>query len=415
MDYNIEGAVSGKSIASQKVYRFTPPLRIVTRYYKRTTKSTNMNNEKWNEICFLLSENIKKDISENSFEQNVIQALRVLDWKQFSGDYEIRPSYQIGAANRITPDFVIKSSDNHKLFVIEIKQPNIPLTSTFQQQLFSYMRQLKLEYGILIGQAIQIFYDGPLVNQEDPVLLDTIRFERNSEKGDNFVKLFSKESFNFDLLNEYTLQSLKKINRRQDFKLLLNTISSEDFKENIFSLIKQEFISEYDGELIDSALNELNIEITIKNKFGVNNSEQTRHFQHIESSFSNAISPVLSGSSRQVVSSNDRDYTKYIFHGQTLGKNRLVLAVLKDYVENNPGTTFSQLKAKFPDSLQGSETFTTENEANQKRDRRNFIRPNELISLIDTTTAVSTQWGLGNITRFIDHCKQMNIDIKVIQ
>jgi hypothetical protein len=374
-----------------------------------------MNNEKWNEICFLLSENVKKDISENSFEQNVIQALRVLDWKQFSGDYEIRPSYQIGAANRITPDFVIKSSDNHKLFVIEIKQPNIPLTSTFQQQLFSYMRQLKLEYGILIGQAIQIFYDGPLAQQEDPVLLDTIRFKRDSEKGENFVELFSKGSFNFDLLNEYTLQSLKKINRRQDFKLLLNKISSEDFKENVFNLIKQEFISEYDGELIDSVLNELNIEISIKNKFGENNSGQTSHFQSNESNFGNTILPIEPSSSRQILSSSDRDYTKYFFNGQTFGKNRLVLAVIKEYVHNNPGITFSQLKVTFPDSLQGSETFTTETEAKQKRDRRNFIRPDELISLIDTTIAVSTQWGLGNVTRFIDHCKRLNIDIKINQ
>lgn len=373
-----------------------------------------MNNDKWNEICFLLSENVKKDISENSFEQNVIQALRVLDWKQFSGDYEIRPSYQIGAANRITPDFVIKSSDNHKLFVIEVKQPNIPLTSTFQQQLFSYMRQLKLEYGILIGQAIQIFYDGPLAQQDDPVLLDTIRFERNSEKGENFIELFSKGSFNFDLLNEYALQSLKKINRRQDFKLLLNKISSEDFKENIFNLIKQEFISEYDGELIDSVLNELNIEISIKNKFGETISGQAFQIQTNKSNFGNAILPIEPSLSRQMISSNDRDYTKYLFNGQTLGKNRLVLAVIKQFVENNPGITFSQLKATFPDSLQRSETFTTETEAKQKRDRRNFIRPDELISLLDTTIAVSTQWGLGNVTRFIDHCKRMNIEIKLI-
>ena len=374
-----------------------------------------MNNEKWNEICFLLSENVKKDISENSYEQNVVQALRVLDWKQFSGDYEIRPSYQFGASNRITPDFVIKTSDNHKIFVIEIKQPNIPLTSTFQQQLFSYMRQLKLEYGILIGQAIQIFYDGPLVQQEDPVLLDTIRFERNNVKGENFVKLFTKESYNSDSLKEYTLQSIKKINRRQDFKLLLNRILSKDFNENVFSLIKQDFLSEYDGELIDAVLNELKIEITIKNKFGDNNSSLKSHLQPKESNFINTFLPIESNASGQILSSNDRDYTKYFFNGQTLGKNRLVLAVIKEYVMNNPGTTFSQLKVKFPDRLQGRETFATENEAKQKRDRRNFIRTDELISLIDTTIAVSTQWGIENITRFIDHCKLINIDIKAIQ
>jgi len=245
-----------------------------------------MNNDKWNEICFLLSENIKSDISENSFEQNVIQALRVLGWKQFSGDFEIRPSYQIGAANRITPDFVIKSSDNHKLFVIEIKQPNIPLTSTFQQQLFSYMRQLKLEYGILIGQGIQIFYDGNLAEQEDPVLLETIRFEKNSEKGENFVQIFSKENFNTELLKEFTLNALKKINRKEEFKRLKNKILSDNYKDKLNELIKQDFISEYDGELIASVLTELRIEIIEKN-IPINNSKtqikqysQPKEFNH---------------------------------------------------------------------------------------------------------------------------------------
>lgn len=65
-----------------------------------------MDKEKWNEICFLLSDNIKTDINENDFEQNVIQALRVLEWKEFLGYIQIRPSFQIGASNRIMPDFI---------------------------------------------------------------------------------------------------------------------------------------------------------------------------------------------------------------------------------------------------------------------------------------------------------------------
>jgi len=111
----------------------------------------------------------------------------------------------------------------------------------------------------------------------------------------------------------------------------------------------------------------------------------------------------------------NKDYTKYAFNGQKFGKSRLVLAVIKDFVEKNPTITYSQLKAKFPDSLQGRETFTTETEAKQKRDRRNFTEPDELIALVDETIAVSTQWGLANINPFIDHCRKMNIDIKPTQ
>ena len=231
-----------------------------------------MNNEKWNEICFLLSDNIRTGISESDFEQCAIQALRVLGWKEYSGDIEIRPSFQVGAANRITPDFVIKSSDNRKLFVIEIKQPNIPFNSKFQQQLFSYMRQLKLEFGILIGQGIQVFYDGDLAKQEDPILLETINFTKNNEKGLKLVELFAKESFNQESLKSFMLNVLKKINRREEHQNLTKKMLSERFQEKIVELIKQDFLNEYDGELIESVLNELKIEIKQKQS-GITKSE----------------------------------------------------------------------------------------------------------------------------------------------
>ncbi|MGJ8739215.1 type I restriction enzyme HsdR N-terminal domain-containing protein, partial [Zobellia laminariae] len=225
-----------------------------------------MNNEKWNEICFLLSTNIKNDISESDFEQNVIQALRVLNWKEFTGDIQIRPSFPIGAANRIMPDFVINSSDKKNLFVIEIKQPSIPLNTKFQQQLFSYMRQLKLQYGILIGQVIQVFYDGDLTNHEDPVLLETIDFSTENLKGHKFVELFSKENFSDDLLQSFTLNSLKKINRKEDQKTLFQKITSTAYKAEILELIKQDFLNKYDAELIENVLKDISIDITSKNQ-----------------------------------------------------------------------------------------------------------------------------------------------------
>ena len=113
--------------------------------------------------------------------------------------------------------------------------------------------------------------------------------------------------------------------------------------------------------------------------------------------------------------SSGKDYTKYIFNGNKYGKNRLVWAIVKDYVNNNPTITYEELQVVFPNSLQGIETFTTETEAKQKKDRRNFIKKNELITISNATIAVSTQWGIVNIEPFINHCKGMNIDIKKTQ
>ncbi|MDT0685916.1 type I restriction enzyme HsdR N-terminal domain-containing protein [Autumnicola psychrophila] len=225
-----------------------------------------MNKDKWNEFCFLLSDNVKADISENAFEQKVIQALMVLNWKQYSGDLEVRSTFQVGAANKITPDFIVRSPEGQRLFVIEIKQPAIPFNSSFQQQLFSYMRFLRLEYGVLIGQGIQIFYDGKLSNQEDPVLLETINFEKDNEKGEKFVELFSKENFGSENLVAFTKKALKKINRKEDAKELNEKILALDFKKKLRELIKQNFIGEYDAEVIDTVLEEIRFDITTVNK-----------------------------------------------------------------------------------------------------------------------------------------------------
>ena len=223
-----------------------------------------MNKEKWNEICYLLSEkNFPSDLSETDFGQKVIQALRILDWKEYKGEIEKEHSLQFGSVNKLRPDFIIKL-DNSRLFVIEIKLPSIPINSTFQRQLFSYMRQLKLDYGILIGQAIQIFYDGNLISQDDPILLETIQFTEDSEKGQKFVELFSKESYSTELLKSFTLNALKKINRKEEHKKLTEKILSESYQEKIAELIKQDFLSEYDGELIESVLKELKVEIKSK-------------------------------------------------------------------------------------------------------------------------------------------------------
>lgn len=112
-----------------------------------------------------------------------------------------------------------------------------------------------------------------------------------------------------------------------------------------------------------------------------------------------------------------KDYTKYIYNGKTLAKNRLVLEVIKVYVESNPNISYSKLAEQFPHKLQGSETFTTIEDALAKKTTRNFIQPQDQIKLGEgTVIAVSNQWGLdskgkGNLKNFLDRCAELGIEI----
>ena len=290
-----------------------------------------MYKEKWNEICFLLSENIKSDISENEFEQNVIRALEALNWREFSGDINIRPSIPIGASGYIIPDFVIKTPEDKNLFVIEIKQPSIPLSTNFQQQLFSYMRQLKLEYGLLIGQVIQLFYDGDLSNRDAPVILDTFEFKRDSAKGHKFVELFLKDKFSHESLQAFTINSLKRINRKADERKLHNKVLSDDYKTEVVELIKQDLLKEYDSELIDNVLQDISLTIASTKKI---KTEAPIIQQHVARQTSDAPS--------------EKDYTKYSFNGKSnLGKGKFVLEIVREYLKRYQ-STYSELKEAFP-------------------------------------------------------------------
>lgn len=362
-----------------------------------------MNNEKWNEIYFYLSENIQADISESEFEKNVIQALRVLDWKEFLGDIQIRPSFQIGASNRLMPDFIINSAEKRNLFVIEIKQPSIPLNTNFQQQLFSYMRQLRLQYGVLIGQVIQIFYDGDLTDHDEPVLLETIEFEKDSLKGQKFVELFSKENFSYESLKSFTLNSLNKIKRKADQKKLHQKIVSSDYELEILQLIKQDFLKKYDAELIDNVLQEISINITSKNLTEIEKPKfQTNVWEKLETT-------------------STRDKTKYIINGtgKQLPKNRFVLELVKTYLKERP-TDFETLKNVFRDEYQGSTGVINKldfvkNKYANKSNKRHFTGNDEiLLSKDNIQFVVSTEWGKDNVNKIVNLGRNEGFEIQEV-
>ncbi|MFN4000475.1 hypothetical protein [Algoriphagus sp.] len=123
------------------------------------------------------------------------------------------------------------------------------------------MRQFKLPFGILIGPEIQVFYDGPLNEQENAMLIGRIKFEKDSKDGEEFVSLFSKESFSHDALHGFAAEFLKKNHQKTKIEELVKRITSDDFQDQTKELIKQHLIQEIDSEVIDAALEKVKIEI----------------------------------------------------------------------------------------------------------------------------------------------------------
>jgi len=114
-----------------------------------------------------------------------------------------------------------------------------------------------------------------------------------------------------------------------------------------------------------------------------------------------------------------RDFSLFEFRGQSYNKGRLVNRVLKTYIEQHPELTYAELEKTFPKKLQGksSGVFTTKEDAFEIYERtghkRYYIKPEELISLKDTTIATCNQWGIHNIKPFLDYVNSMDWNHKI--
>ena len=117
------------------------------------------------------------------------------------------------------------------------------------------------------------------------------------------------------------------------------------------------------------------------------------------------------------VKPQQRDKTRYMFNGNVYLKNRLVLAIVKDYVSNNPTITSGELKMIFDKSLQGSiGVVEYESVAKQRGDYqvRFFARGDEIIKLKDGNMLVCSQWGILNIPNFIKRAEQLGYTIEKV-
>ncbi len=123
---------------------------------------------------------------------------------------------------------------------------------------------------------------------------------------------------------------------------------------------------------------------------------------------------------RREARKSSKDYTRYLFDNREFNKRRLVLAVIKKWVDENSPKLFTDLLSTFPQSLHGNNLFVTEQEANeivsrQNGKRRHFIESEDIICFSDGTRyAVSNQWGKDNLDDFINHSKNLGFQIEEI-
>ena len=207
--------------------------------------------EKWNDIVKIYKDN--KNLPEEKFQ--VLWELIFAEhfgYSRLNGDIDVHRKMHIGSMDRVVPDLILRKNSKD-LFLVELKRPNFSISDAYEQQLFSYLKQIKCDIGILVCDKIYIYHYDYLKDDKEQ-LNYSIEIKEDNNDGVKFLELFSKESF----LRENIIQFIWKKNE-ENLKLKeVQQQLTEDFVNNI---VFNYFSKLYGEEVVTKAMLGYKIEV----------------------------------------------------------------------------------------------------------------------------------------------------------
>ena len=206
--------------------------------------------EKWNYFVYDLCEAQKKDVDEDSFHALIETQLQHLGWAKYKGEICHKQNIHLGNSNSIEPDILIQR-DGEDEFVIEVKRPSHKQIKKDVDQLLSYMRILKLNVGIYIGNSIEVFYDMP--SSKEAVSVMKVPLEIDSKLGAKFVEQFDKENFSQESIVGFCEERLQEIQRQNSLNEIKESLIA-DAQTQISESLRPYLLDKYGGSFSEEEI-----------------------------------------------------------------------------------------------------------------------------------------------------------------
>lgn len=215
--------------------------------------SSNANTRRiWEEIAFIIDKYRKDGAPEREFQIEMENAFEKLGWSRRLGEVIAQYTIPVGSAHSVRPDLII-AKEGTPIFVVELKKPSSGATPRNADQLFSYMRLLKLNVGLLISDVVQLYYDDPS-NADNPRLVESIPARSDCEEGPILFDLLMKDGFAKSSLNAYIAETLSQQTTLTQVQYLRSRLLSEQGATLVNETLTDFFHSEAAKDVIHDAL-----------------------------------------------------------------------------------------------------------------------------------------------------------------
>lgn len=216
---------------------------------RESEKSKMTSKDKWNRIVEYYNKYLN---SPEQTIQSVWESIfaELLGYSRLEGEIERHRKIPIGSTERVISDIII-SDGNTDLFVVELKQHNLPISNGMELQLLSYLKQLRNNTGLLICNKIYIF-DYDYSKRDDEQNRAIIEFKQDNPDGIKFIDLFSKATYEKSAIKEFIKHKVESI---MNIKLIRKELSPN----LVLNLLRAYFADKYSEAEFEQAIKEYNI------------------------------------------------------------------------------------------------------------------------------------------------------------
>ena len=181
-----------------------------------------------------------------------------MGWSRRQGEVVTQKHISVGSNQTLIPDITIESN-NKVLFVVELKHPNESVEK-HKKQLISYMRQLKLRFGVLLGDKFQLYYDDTTEDGTEAQKVFEAAFTENNPEAEELLSLLTKEQFGKDKLLVFAEKQLEKIQESEVMNEIREYVGEQ--LSHLQDKLYKELQEEYDSKLVKKVFEHLDIAIS---------------------------------------------------------------------------------------------------------------------------------------------------------
>lgn len=372
----------------------------------------------WNEISYYLLKCKERNSLEKDYENTIVHCLTLLGWKQSLGDINTQCPVQVGHETKLAD--IVVSSEGVEHFVIEVKRPGHIISSKDEQQLFSYMRVRKFQFGLYIGEDIRLYYDDSTSAEiTEPAFI--VDITKDNSDGESLVELLSKGSFDVERLREFCIRkkeealkaSMKEQIINEEIIKLLNDTEGAFFK----NLYREYCITKgMDDDFSERVLEKISFKVS---PYSVN-----AECNSVLSEFNiEQVRKERSDKGIRRAPYQPKTVKKFSFNGsQALGCSRLALTIVKQFIKDNPNCTYIEIQRALPAWAKLRTIDEIKYEKSLKNDefyeRRWFTDDKDMMMSSDGKVfALTTQWSAkgmysSDIQPMIDFARRQGYDVK---